>query len=113
MGEKHVVPEPPNWYRTTFPILGELSGTLGSVLWQYARHLRDWCDCAPDERATLFPPETPGVRAKRAEAKREAPELAPALDRFGVLMAAPLAGPAGDVAEACREVAEWAKGNAT
>ena len=63
MGEKHVVPEPPNWYRTTFPILGELPGTLGSVLWQYARHLRDWCDCAPDERATLFPPETPGVRA--------------------------------------------------
>src|SRR5215218_1018950 len=59
--------------------------------------------------AGLFNPSPPEwVLAKRREASASCPELAPALAAFRALVAAPLAVRRSAVAEACRQVVEWA-----
>ncbi|HEU0016645.1 MAG TPA: hypothetical protein VFQ45_23385 [Longimicrobium sp.] len=80
--------------------------TLGLVLWQAARHVRDWA-AQPEARPALFhpPPRPAWVAAKRAEARALAPGLP--LDRILDVTAAPLGVEPRALAEACRQVALW------
>lgn len=110
MGEKHIVPEPPSWLRPIFFLLDEVPGALGLTLWQYARHLRDWAVSSDDERSTLVHQRFAAhVLDRISAAKREAPELAEALDRFGMVVLSPATCRDCDLAASCGQVTEWAE----
>jgi tetratricopeptide (TPR) repeat protein len=110
MGEKHIIPEPPRWLRSIVYILDdEAPGALGLALWQYARHFRDWIESGAEQRAALFHKKlTAHVVDRIRTAKQEAPELAEALDRFGVVVAG---GSLRDeeISASCAQVSEWAE----
>ena len=61
-------------------ILKELPNTLGLVLWQEIRHLRDWAESASEVRSGLFPPPTLEVQARWRETRETAAELRRAFD---------------------------------
>ena len=110
MGDKHKIVPPPRQRHLERRILDEARHTLGLVLWQSLRHVRDWAETAPESRAALFPPETPAwVAQKQVEARAQAPELSAALDRFWLLARAPLAAAAHELADACESVSAWAE----
>jgi tetratricopeptide (TPR) repeat protein len=109
MGEERIIPPPPPARLREGDILGEIPDTLGLVLWQYLRHLRDWADASPEARIALFSPATPlWVAAKRKEARALAGELSEALGVFASLVDGPTAVSASAAADACVRVVEWA-----
>lgn len=109
MGEERIIPPPPPARQREGEILGEIPDTLGLVLWQYLRHLRDWADASPEARIALFSSATPlWVAAKRKEARALAGELTEALGVFASLVDGPTAVSASAVADACVRVVEWA-----
>lgn len=69
--------------------------------------VRLWA-AAPGERRSLFHPPNAEVRERLALAHTENPELAPALGTFGLLLQAPEVVGAGQVADACAFVHQWA-----
>lgn len=110
MGESRIIPQAPYRRRLELHILSEIPTTLGLVLWQDLRHVRDWAEAAAAEREALFPRAVPPwVAAKRAEARAHAPELGDALAAFQALLADPLASDPRRVAEASVAVAQWAE----
>ena len=109
MGDKHIVPEPPFWFRPIFLLLDEVPGALGQTLWQYARHLRDRTSVSESQRSTLVHQRfAPRVLDRISAAKREVPELAEALDRFGMVVLSPNCDD-HDLARASETVADWAE----
>jgi tetratricopeptide (TPR) repeat protein len=109
MGEERIIPPPPPARHREGQILGEIPDTLGLVLWQYLRHLRDWADASPEERSALFSAATPlWVAAKRKEARALAGELADVLGLFASLVDGPTAVSPAAVAAGCVRVVEWA-----
>lgn len=109
MGEERIIPPPPPARLREGEILGEIPDTLGLVLWQYLRHLRDWADASPEARIALFSPATPlWVAAKRKEARALAGQLGDVLGLFASLVDEPTAVPSSAVADACVRVVEWA-----
>ncbi|HEX6747581.1 MAG TPA: hypothetical protein VF092_09860 [Longimicrobium sp.] len=103
-----IIPPPPPERRREGEILEELPNTLGLVLWQEIRHLRDWAESSHQLRPELFRAPTLEVQAKRREARAVAAELGRALDLFAALTANPLAIAPGEVGSACEEVVDWA-----
>lgn len=109
MGDKHIVPEPPFWSRPIFLLLDEVPGALGQTLWQYARHLRDRTSVSEPQRSTLVHQQfVPHVLDRISAAKREVPQLAEALDRFGMVVLSPDCDD-HDLARASETVVDWAE----
>jgi tetratricopeptide (TPR) repeat protein len=109
MGEERIIPPPPRARHRESSILDELPPALGIVLWQDARHLRDWAESTWDVRAGLFNPDPPvHVLAKRRDAIACAGELAEALGTLGELRVAPLTTDPGELGEACAAISGWA-----
>ncbi|HVG43598.1 MAG TPA: hypothetical protein VM890_02675, partial [Longimicrobium sp.] len=111
MGQKQIIPEPPPVQRRLdTAILGEAPPALAVVLWQYARHLRDWIDASAAEREALFNPEPPRwVAAKRKDARAGLPELAESLEAVEAALRAPLEIDHARLAEALERLARWAE----
>ena len=93
-------------------ILDEIEESVGLVLWQYFRLIRDWIRASPRDRTNLAPAEVPAwVSAKRKKAAESAPPLAPIFDQFEALLHDDANHVDTDaVASPCRAVAEWAVG---
>lgn len=109
MGEERIIPPPPPPRHREGEILSECPDTVGLVLWQSVRHLRDWAESDPDARAALFNPATPlWVAAKRRDACAAAPELAEAIQRFAGLVQHPAEASPAALGNACVRVVEWA-----
>jgi tetratricopeptide (TPR) repeat protein len=137
MGEERLILPPPVQRRRESEILNEIPTVLGLVLWQDVRHLHAWVEAAEAVRqsrragskdrkalpdlhpgaASSFPaspkeffhPSPPAwVIAKRRDARAQCSELSPALDEFWAVVATPLSVDRAAVAEACRQVVEWA-----
>ena len=111
MGQKQIIPEPPPVQRRLdTAILGETPPALAVVLWQHARHLRDWIDASPAEREALFTPDPPRwVVAKRKEARAELPELAADLEVVEGVLRSPLDADRARLAAALERLARWAE----
>jgi tetratricopeptide (TPR) repeat protein len=108
MGEERIIPPPPRNRHRELGILDDLPDAVGLVLWQDARHLRDWAESPPDERRELFSRPRAEATAKRRSAVASAGELADALAAFAELKAAPIASDVRDVARGCEAIVEWA-----
>lgn len=109
MGEERIIPPCPTWRRRELEILDEIPNSLGLVLWQALRHVRDWSEATPHLRTRLFNPTPPEhVTSKRSEAYVLAPELRPALTEFWAATEHPLSVSPDPLASACCHVACWA-----
>src|SRR3954465_5659701 len=137
MGEERLILPPPLQRRRESEILNELPNVLGLVLWQDVRHLHAWVEAAeavrPQRRARsegrgalpdlypgaasrfrpspkdfFTPSPPPWVVAKRRDAPAQCGELAAALDELQAVAAAPASVGRAAVADACRQVVEWA-----
>ena len=108
MGDERIIPPPPRNRRRECDILAELPNTLGLVLWQDLRHVRDWAESPDEVRARLFTSPTIEVRAKRRDARAFAAELTQAVDTFAAMKAQPVAVNPGEIATACEDVLRWA-----
>ncbi|HET7230753.1 MAG TPA: hypothetical protein VFJ16_12165 [Longimicrobium sp.] len=86
-----------------------MTNVLGWELWQQLRHVRDWLETSPEQKAGLFPGHPRASAAERqAHAEVIAPELHAALEGFSRFLSTP--GTAIDpVLRACETVAEWAR----
>ncbi|MET0399765.1 MAG: hypothetical protein ABW277_23460 [Longimicrobiaceae bacterium] len=79
------------------------------VLWQSLRDVWLWADTSPEQRAELFQPPSTAAYERTIRARHEAPELTEALGTFHLLRwAAHVVGEA-HVADACRQVSQWAE----
>lgn len=91
------------------PVLDEVQGPLGLLLWETYRDVVLWSGTPPEERDGLF---AAGAHAARVRALDGA-GTDPALERGMRLAAAVVADPAGaqeaDVMAACRAVSDWAE----
>jgi tetratricopeptide (TPR) repeat protein len=106
---KHAFPAPPSARWQILDCFEAAEESVGLVLWQAVRHVRDWAE-ERESRSELFRPEpTPEVQAKRALALANAPELTRSLEVFARLTSAPLLTDERSVAAACAEVATWAE----
>jgi tetratricopeptide (TPR) repeat protein len=111
MGQKQIIPEPPPVHRTLdTAMLGEAPPALAVVLWQYARHLRDWVDASAAQRQALFH-AAPGRRVleKRKEARAESPEIAGSLEALEAVLLSPREVDSRRLAEALERLARWAE----
>jgi hypothetical protein len=108
MGDERIIPPPPRNRRRECDILAELPNTLGLVLWQDLRHVRDWAESPDEVRARLFTSPTIELRAKRRDARAFAAELTQAVDTFAAMKAQPVAVNPGEIATACEDVLRWA-----
>lgn len=107
MGERIILP-PPMARHCEASMLSELPDALALVLWQDVRHVRDWAESTPEERAKLYPSPTARVRAKRREARLCASELAGPLDTFAAMKWGGRSVDPVALSAACTEVVEWA-----
>jgi tetratricopeptide (TPR) repeat protein len=103
--QHRIPPPPPPLDRLS--VLEQVESTAGLVLWRALVDVRLWA-AAPEERRTLFHPPSAAVQERFALARAEAPELAPALGTFALLLQAPELLDAAQVADACAFVQEWA-----
>lgn len=103
--QHRIPPPPPPLDRLS--VLEQVESTAGLVLWRALVDVRLWAS-APAERRTLFHPPSAAVQERFALARAEAPELAPALGTFALLLQAPELLDAAQVADACAFVQEWA-----
>jgi tetratricopeptide (TPR) repeat protein len=91
------------------PVLDEVQGPLGLLLWETYRDVVLWSGTPPEERDGLF---ATGAHAARMRALDGA-GADPALDRGLRAAAAVVADPAGaqeaDILAACRSVSDWAE----
>jgi tetratricopeptide (TPR) repeat protein len=91
------------------PVLDEVPGELGVVLWRSARNVSLWSATPAERRARLFDPRAAGVReAEIAAAGVEAELLAP-LSVVVRLLEAPGGMDGPRVVNACRRIALWAE----
>lgn len=91
------------------PILDEIPGALGVLLWRSARNLRLWASTPPGRRGELF--DQVAARAREAhvrEAEPEAELLAP-LSVIVRLLETPGAMEGSRLVNACRRLALWAE----
>jgi tetratricopeptide (TPR) repeat protein len=109
MGERHLVPQAPDWRRSERGILDEIPTVVGLVLWQMLRHVRDWVVSAPHQREHLFHDTCPPwVATKYRHAEIEAPVIARPMQVLLRMKGAPNGVAAATVADACSQIAEWA-----
>src|ERR1041384_6414662 len=87
-GRRHCIPPAPH-PRSQFDLFATPNGALGLALWRALRDVLLWSEVAPEARAELYPPPTITVAQRFADAAREAPRLASALDTFAALRRAP------------------------
>lgn len=91
------------------PVLDEVQGPLGLLLWETYRDVVLWAGTPPEEREGLF---AAGAHAARTR-ELDAAGVDPAVERGLRAAAAVVADPAGaqeaDVMTACRAVADWAE----
>ena len=91
------------------PLLEEVAGDAGVLLWQSLRNVMLWAGAVPAERAGLFSPE---AAARRAEMLRLVPldePLRSPMATVAAMLAAPAEADAGKLAYACARVATWAE----
>jgi tetratricopeptide (TPR) repeat protein len=111
MGEERSIPAPPLPRRREREILTEIPSVLGLVLWQEARHLRDWAETPVSARGVLFPspPLHARVLALRRQARAEAgDDLTDPLTVFQRLLTSGAEADPRQLASACEKVALWA-----
>jgi tetratricopeptide (TPR) repeat protein len=95
-------------------ILSEIPTVAGLVLWQNLRYVSDWIGTPPAVRGRMH--LTSGnlptwVSDKRAEARRAAPEIAPALTTLDAWLHAPASMSDEHLAASCEVIAKWAYSN--
>ncbi|HEX6749062.1 MAG TPA: hypothetical protein VF092_17315 [Longimicrobium sp.] len=90
-------------------VLKDLENVLGLVLWKALRDVRTWAEVDPDSRRRHFRPPSDEVRERYAYARHEAPELEQPLATFALLVQAPEAVDANQLATACEAVYTWAE----
>jgi hypothetical protein len=89
--------------------LAQIGSVLGLTLWKAFRDVKTWSEVEPDKRRRYFRPPTDIVRERFAYAKHEAPELEGPLATFSLLVQAPEAIDAEQIAAACEAVYKWAE----
>ena len=89
-------------------VLAEVEGPLCAALWTALRSVLLWAEAGPAERPDLF---MPGAYEERVATLASLKATAPLRDELRVLASVVAAeADAGEVAGACRAVADWAAG---
>ncbi|HYW09342.1 MAG TPA: tetratricopeptide repeat protein [Longimicrobium sp.] len=100
----------PGIQRRELDVLREASGGLGFALWRVLCDVILWCGVAPEQRATAFHggvsrPDYPVVADPRFTS-----ESGTALQLLGTVATKPEVVRAGDIADACATIRDWAEG---
>lgn len=91
-------------------VLGDVDGVAGVELWRALRDVHLWATTAAELRPGTFPGGTPArVRERHQLAAAAAPEIAPELETFARVAAAPHLVDVAQLAAACGRVAAWAE----
>lgn len=111
---RHKTPPPPTPHGRWWSVLewvGPAREELALALWKSLRAVRDWADGVDQPGISRGPDRVlgAGARDEVARACEQVPELAPALEVFARLRESPDQARAGELAEACRQVREWAE----
>jgi tetratricopeptide (TPR) repeat protein len=91
------------------PILDEVSGDLGVVLWRSVRNVTLWASTPPASRGALFAGAAAGVREEDLARLEIEPELVAPLSVMVRLLEAPGGMELLRVVNACRRVSLWAE----
>ena len=92
------------------PVLEEVPGDAGVLLWQSLRNVMLWTGADAAARKSLFSAEAARRRAEMLRAVPLPEELAEPLAAVAALLAAPTAAKAAQVSAACTRIAGWAEG---
>ena len=104
---QRIPPKPPPLPELS--VLKDFENALGIVLWKALRDVRTWAEVEPERRRRHFRPPTQEVRERYAYARHEAPDLEVPLAAFALLVQAPEAVDAEQLANACESVFQWAE----
>jgi len=88
--------------------LKEVADELAVSLWRALRNVRMWADTSPERRKGLFRLPSRTTQEEVGYACARAPQLVEAFGTFAFLLRAPGQIKDAQVAEACRQVHEWA-----
>jgi len=107
---RSITPVPPRqaWTEDA-ACLHEAGAELAVVLWRVLHRVREWAECAPDERGSVFPFDRKAAVARLVEGCTAAPEVLEAFGTFALLLRAPERIEARRLAEACHQVYAWAE----
>jgi tetratricopeptide (TPR) repeat protein len=91
------------------PVLDELQGPLGLLLWETYRDVVLWSSTPPEVREGLFAGGAHETRARDLQAVGADPALERALRGASAVLADPAGAQEADVMAACRQAADWAE----
>ncbi len=102
------IPPPLTW-REEIDAIKDMADALAVSLWRALRNVRMWAETEPQRRRNLFHPPTRTTLEAMGLACAKDPELIEAFGTFSLLLRAPHQARKEQVADACRQVFEWAE----
>jgi hypothetical protein len=91
------------------PVLDEVQGPLGLLLWETYRDVVLWAGTLPEEREGLFAAGAHAARVRELDAAGADPALERGLRGAAAVVADPMGAQEADVMGACRAAADWAE----
>lgn len=91
------------------PVLDEVQGPLGLLLWETYRDVVLWAGTQPEEREGLFAAGAHAARIREMDAAGADPALERGMRGAAAVVADPMGAQEADVMGACRAVADWAE----
>jgi tetratricopeptide (TPR) repeat protein len=91
------------------PVLDEVQGPLGLLLWETYRDVVLWSSTPPEDREGLFAAGAHAVRSRDLDAAGAEPALERGLRGAAAVLADPMGAQEAEVMAACRGAADWAE----
>jgi hypothetical protein len=91
------------------PVLDEVQGPLGLLLWETYRDVVLWAGTLPEEREGLFAAGAHAARIRELDASGADPALERGLRGAAAVVADPMSAQEADIMGACRAAADWAE----
>ncbi|HEX7243828.1 MAG TPA: hypothetical protein VF263_26310 [Longimicrobiaceae bacterium] len=105
----HPIPPAPSWREEFGAVRDIADGDLAVSLWRALRNVRLWAETDPETRRHLFHLPTTATQEALGKACAAAPQLVEAFGTFTYLLRSPGQISTTQIAEACRQVYEWAE----
>lgn len=105
----HPIPPAPSWREELDALRDVGDSDLAVSLWRALRNVRLWAETEPEQRKHLFHLPTPATQEAIGKACAAAHPLVEAFGTFTYLLRAPGQIGKTQIAEACRQVYEWAE----